>query len=231
MRQKQPPALAAWMLERFVARRNDALTGDLLEAFRSGRSAGWYWRQVLVAIAFGFSQELRTHWMALLFAGLWTVPVPVFELHVVRRVAESVFFSQRWQLSWPYSTICELGLIHGCYLLYIWSGVAGGFLVSLFDDAQPKSAKACTELVDQLARVHGCIFRISCSVFDVAPASARRRCAPHDCSWSHHQLPACPPALFTHFAGVFMEPPSVYPEPNSQGHVVFCNAGSPREKV
>ena len=43
---KQPPAFATWLLKR-AARGNEALVGDLLEEYRQGRSAVWYWRQVL----------------------------------------------------------------------------------------------------------------------------------------------------------------------------------------
>jgi hypothetical protein len=49
---RRPPALANWLLDRMgCTRRNPALAGDLLEEFRSGRSAAWYWRQTLVVVA------------------------------------------------------------------------------------------------------------------------------------------------------------------------------------
>jgi hypothetical protein len=47
----KPPRLATWLLGRSgIARRNPPLAGDLLEEFRSGRSAAWYWRQTLVLV-------------------------------------------------------------------------------------------------------------------------------------------------------------------------------------
>ena len=52
MTEKQPPALATWLLTR-SARGNEALVGDLLEEYRQGRSALWYWRQVLTTVAIG----------------------------------------------------------------------------------------------------------------------------------------------------------------------------------
>jgi hypothetical protein len=59
---KQPPALAAWLLEHFrFSITDDALAGDLLEEFNQRRSAAWYWRQVLVAILVGFATEVRHH--------------------------------------------------------------------------------------------------------------------------------------------------------------------------
>jgi preprotein translocase subunit SecY len=55
MTDRQPPTLATWLLTRAV-RRNDALVGDLLEEYRRGRSAVWYWRQVLTAVVVGGTQ-------------------------------------------------------------------------------------------------------------------------------------------------------------------------------
>jgi hypothetical protein len=42
---------------------DEALAGDLLEQFTQGRSAAWYWRQVLWAIVIGFGKDVRTHWI------------------------------------------------------------------------------------------------------------------------------------------------------------------------
>ena len=61
--QSHPPALAIWFLRRICPKRNrEAITGDLLERFREGRSDGWFWRQVLGAILVGASSQLRLHW-------------------------------------------------------------------------------------------------------------------------------------------------------------------------
>jgi len=66
---RRPPALANWLLDRLgCTRRNPALAGDLLEEFRSGRSAAWYWRQTLVVVANGISNSgagLRPYLLAL----------------------------------------------------------------------------------------------------------------------------------------------------------------------
>ena len=45
----EPPKVASALL-RAIAANKPALIGDLLEQFRSGRSAAWYWRQVLTAV-------------------------------------------------------------------------------------------------------------------------------------------------------------------------------------
>jgi len=57
-----PPALATWLLH-LCNKNQDALVGDLFERFDEGQSAGWFWRQVLIAISFGVSSELRTRWL------------------------------------------------------------------------------------------------------------------------------------------------------------------------
>lgn len=57
MTQHQPPALATWLLKR-AARGNEALVGDILEEYRRGRPAVWYWRQVLTTVIVGRSKAV-----------------------------------------------------------------------------------------------------------------------------------------------------------------------------
>jgi hypothetical protein len=52
-------AAANWLLERLGL--DVALTGDLLEECAQGRSAIWYWRQVLIAIWVGIWSAIRDH--------------------------------------------------------------------------------------------------------------------------------------------------------------------------
>lgn len=52
------PRIATWLLKHLVAR-NDALAGDLLEEYRAGRSATWYWKQVVIAMCVGRPTRLR----------------------------------------------------------------------------------------------------------------------------------------------------------------------------
>ena len=60
MRSSQPPIVATWVLTHF-GNRNEVLAGDLIEEYRRGRSASWYWRQVVVALLIGCGKEIRTH--------------------------------------------------------------------------------------------------------------------------------------------------------------------------
>jgi hypothetical protein len=63
MNDRKPPRLANWLLNRFgVARQNPPLAGDLLEEFRGGRSAAWFWRQTLVVVLTALVRSLRLHW-------------------------------------------------------------------------------------------------------------------------------------------------------------------------
>jgi hypothetical protein len=71
MKSSEPPALARWLFERVrFSDTDEALAGDLLEEFTQGRSAAWYWRQVLVAIAVGYGKEVHIHWALAIRAAL-----------------------------------------------------------------------------------------------------------------------------------------------------------------
>lgn len=51
MSPRHPPKLATWLLDLLgYTQQNQPLAGDLLEDFRNGRSAAWYWRQTLSVI-------------------------------------------------------------------------------------------------------------------------------------------------------------------------------------
>ena len=52
-------AVTIWLIERLGL--DVALTGDLLEECQRGRSAIWYWRQVLVAVWIGIWGVIRDH--------------------------------------------------------------------------------------------------------------------------------------------------------------------------
>ncbi|HEY2361557.1 MAG TPA: hypothetical protein VGK36_10600 [Candidatus Angelobacter sp.] len=124
MTPKHPPRLARWVLEHLITdEQKVALSGDLLEEFRSGRSIGWYWRQVAMAVIVSMARTLRLNWFALAFSALWVLPLPALEIYVLREMQLVRFFPQRWSYPWPYSTICDFGLTIGWKLLYLWLGI------------------------------------------------------------------------------------------------------------
>jgi hypothetical protein len=71
---RKPPAPANGLLWALgYARENPAVVGDLLEEFRDGRSAAWYWRQTLLLLSSGVATnivQLRAYWMALVMGFL-----------------------------------------------------------------------------------------------------------------------------------------------------------------
>ena len=74
-----PPRLAVWLLRQLCPSRNrEAITGDLLERFAEGRSDGWFWRQVLVAVLVGAASQFKL-FTEICFAAagtalIWCVP-------------------------------------------------------------------------------------------------------------------------------------------------------------
>lgn len=124
MRHSDPPRIATWLLEHWTpGARNDALAGDLLEEFRSGRTGAWYWRQVLTAIALGCVQEILNHRTMLLYAAAWSMLAPAWVL-IVAAVEQHFNLNVRIvRLDFPWSTLSDLGLLLGSNLLFIWAGI------------------------------------------------------------------------------------------------------------
>src|SRR5262245_12488179 len=58
MRAKQPPQIGTLLLKRLGAL-DDALVGDIVEEWNRGRSAVWFWRQVIVAITSTVTTTIR----------------------------------------------------------------------------------------------------------------------------------------------------------------------------
>ena len=59
MNASQPPRIATWLLKRLASRPKwESLMGDLIEQHQRGRSAAWYWKQVVTAIFLSRSRAL-----------------------------------------------------------------------------------------------------------------------------------------------------------------------------
>jgi hypothetical protein len=80
----QPPRLATWVLKRLGSTIiEDALVGDLFEAYQTRRSPLWYWGQVSVAIGVAACRDVWQHLPVALGAivtGLFVAAVPVWLL-------------------------------------------------------------------------------------------------------------------------------------------------------
>jgi hypothetical protein len=109
MKSSKPPAIATWLLEHFTAKGNaKALAGDLSEEFCHGRSAGWYWRQVLVALFGSFWNKLRILWVAAGFTLVWIVALDASSQSLIRISRGRLFqvvFSWGLTLGWPLSEV------------------------------------------------------------------------------------------------------------------------------
>ncbi len=124
MNRTDPPRFATWMLEHLtLADRDGPLTGDLVEDFRTGRSHGWYWRQVIAAIVFGWIRSIFHHRFALLFAALWSMLAPAWLLIIFKLEMQKNLIGYVWRIPWPWSSICDFGLSVAECLLFICAGM------------------------------------------------------------------------------------------------------------
>jgi len=101
--------LATWMLEHLTPPpRNESLSGDLLEEFQSGRSAGWYWRQVVSAIVVRLFNKSRDFTLPLAFSIAWSMLYPAWQFLVWKSGLAQTMVARSWSLDWPYSSLLSL---------------------------------------------------------------------------------------------------------------------------
>jgi len=118
------PALATWLLHHLLlGKETEALAGDLLEEFRQRRSAPWYWRQVLKAIALGFANSIRGEWFAILFAIAWIIALSASWGHIMTnpRFQSLIGFGVGWD--WPTSTIYFVAFFTAATTITLWLGL------------------------------------------------------------------------------------------------------------
>jgi hypothetical protein len=104
----QPPALAAWLLRHLVSKRDrEALIGDLVERFGEGKSEGWFWRQVVMAIVVGGSRGLRERWPEICFSVVGTAVLWFWAGRLIGKILEQPVMGRAWDwsvyLPWPWS--------------------------------------------------------------------------------------------------------------------------------
>jgi hypothetical protein len=125
MRSSEPPVLATWLLEHVrFSNTDEALTGDLLEDFRHGRSVAWYWRQVFAAILVGFLREVRSHWVLAIRAAVIGVTLNCGVLVLGHELLATLY--QRRILD-----LTALPPLGAWIVTSFFSGVVSGWMVAL----------------------------------------------------------------------------------------------------
>lgn len=120
----EPPSLATWMLEHLTpGDRDEALAGDLLEQFQSGRSGAWYWRQALHACVVGWTLNLRARLPLLVFALLWSMLAPAWTAILDRILNDVRVAGLMWHMDAPFSPLWRLLLWMPLNVLYLWAGI------------------------------------------------------------------------------------------------------------
>jgi hypothetical protein len=118
-----PPRLAFWLLSRQLGGyRAESLVGDLNEEYAHGRSDGWYWGQVLVAVATSYRNALTRHGLRLLlaFAAGWcALVIGIVLLGLVGSAADRALGS--WCAEWPAKRLEGLKIFSGL----VWTISAG----------------------------------------------------------------------------------------------------------
>jgi hypothetical protein len=133
MTRREPPATATWLLEHLtLGKRNEALAGDLLEEFQNGRTAGWYWSQVIVAIALASFRYYLAHPSLPTFAAIWSMAAPSWFVFTDKIQTDAdvinVLFSR---LVYPWSILGYFVLSLTLPLIFIWIGAAVYLLLQI----------------------------------------------------------------------------------------------------
>jgi hypothetical protein len=121
MRVTNRPSLASWLLQRLACGpKRESLVGDLDEQFERGRSAFWYWRQVLSAILVGVAADLREHKLPAVRSVVLTWVVVI--AWVESTWALNLWVSERWVYAWVNSSVVlfEFWIPFGGGLCLIW---------------------------------------------------------------------------------------------------------------
>ena len=121
MNRMQPPSMPLWVLEHLTPPEGDeALAGDLLEGFRSGRSNSWFWRQALGAWAGTWGRYFGRRRSVLLFALLWSTLAPAWTA-VIDRIEQAARTAAN-RMETPLSELPTLMLWLSLQLLFLWAG-------------------------------------------------------------------------------------------------------------
>jgi hypothetical protein len=141
----QPPRLATWLLDQFSpVLQNAPLAGDLMEAFKQGRSSSWYWRQVFGAILIALPSLLRKQWGCLAYAvgcsGLisaaWFFMSPTAG-HGSALPQVFALYAKGYAIQWPWSLVYQIAFLTAFQFVIV--AVALGAYLAFFRILKPQN--------------------------------------------------------------------------------------------
>lgn len=101
-------AFGLLLIRRFGPKHNqEALVGDLLERLAEGRTANWFWREILGALTAALFMRLKGGCSEMAFALAGTGVFVVFERTIVRISLDNPLFGLGVGLPWPLSSIYD----------------------------------------------------------------------------------------------------------------------------
>jgi len=113
----EPPKLATWLLSRFSPG-SGPLAGDLIEAFKHGRSSGWYWRQVFVTILIALPQLMRKHLALSTYTVACGVAISVAWFFMFPNAARAsafptvfALYARGYVMDWPWSIVYQIAFL------------------------------------------------------------------------------------------------------------------------
>jgi hypothetical protein len=115
----QPPRLATWLLEQFSPiLQNAPLAGDLMEAFKHGRSSSWYWRQVFGAILIALPNLLRKQWGCFAYAVGWSGLISAAWFFMSPAAGHGsalpqvfALYAKGYAIQWPWSLVYQIAFL------------------------------------------------------------------------------------------------------------------------
>ncbi len=123
MHSRVPPPRATWILEHLAAgEREEALTGDLIEEYRSGRSGGWYWQQVLLACIVSWSRGLSARVPVIFYALIWSILAPTWYV-LIDRSAHQFTFNKLFDSLAPFSLVLAPMVWTIAHAAFLWAGL------------------------------------------------------------------------------------------------------------
>jgi hypothetical protein len=147
---REPPKLATALLA-YLRPKNEAIIGDLAEEYQAGRSALWYWRQVVGAIVFGAALDIREHKvatvraLALGVACVWLMSrfvllrfLSLDEYLFTTGLVKSIYLNHWWMPGW-------VGPIPATALMFAISGWIVGRTHRRYGPSMVLAYTACTE--------------------------------------------------------------------------------------